>query len=83
MNPRVLAVQVLNFHRLLVTFKNQEQRIFDVSEYLDLPVFQHLRDAPDFYNVRIEHGTVVWANDIDLCPDTIYLKSIPVSNFND
>jgi hypothetical protein len=77
MNPRVTAVEVIDFHRLLVTFKNEEQRIFDVSEYLDLPVFQHLRDAPDFYNVRVEHGTITWANEIDLCPDTIYLESTP------
>ncbi|GDX84764.1 molybdopterin-guanine dinucleotide biosynthesis protein MobA [Methylococcaceae bacterium] len=78
MNPRVAAVEVIDFHRLLVIFKNEEQRVFDVVPYLDLPVFQHLRDTPDFYNVRVEHGTVTWANEIDLCPDTIYLKSVPL-----
>jgi hypothetical protein len=83
MNPRVSAVEVIDFHRLLVTFKNEEQRFFDVTPYLDLPVFQHLRGSPDFYNVRVEHGTIVWANDVDLCPDTIYLESIPMKNSND
>lgn len=48
MNPRVAAVEVIDFHRLLVIFKNEEQRVFDVVPYLDLPVFQHLRDTPDF-----------------------------------
>ena len=82
MNPRVAAVEVIDFHRLLVTFKNEEQRVFNVAPYLDLPVFQHLRNAPDFYNVHVEHGTIVWANEIDLCPDTIYLKSVPFGYFN-
>jgi hypothetical protein len=85
MNPRVAAVEVIDFHRLLVTFKNEEQRVFDVAPYLDLPVFQHLRNAPDFHNVRVEHGTVTWANEIDLCPDTIYLESTPynaIQNIN-
>lgn len=79
MNPRVAAVEVIDFHHLLVTFKNQEQRVFDVSEYLDLPVFKHLRDSPNFYNVHVEHGTIAWANEIDLCPDTIYLGSVPLN----
>jgi hypothetical protein len=77
MNPRVTAVEVIDFHRFLVIFKNEEHSFFDMAPYLDLPVFQHLRDAPDFYNVRAEHGTVTWANEIDLCPDTIYLESTP------
>lgn len=80
MNPRVSAVEVIDFHKLLVTFRNREQRVFDVFPYLDLPVFQHLRNSPDFYNVQVKHGTIVWANEIDLCPDTIYLQSVPFVN---
>jgi len=42
----------------LVIFKNEEHSFFDMAPYLDLPVFQHLRDISNFYNVRVEHGTV-------------------------
>ena len=78
MNPRAVAVEIIGNHQLLVTFNNQEKRIFDVSDYFELPVFRELRNPSIFKSVRIENGTVVWLNDVDLCPDTVYLKSIPV-----
>lgn len=78
MHPQVITVEAINNRQLLVTFSNQERRLFDVSEYLEFPVFQVLRDSPDFYNVRVAHGTVAWLNDIDLCADTVYLKSTPI-----
>ena len=58
MNPRVIAVEALNNHQLIVTFDNQEQRIFDVSDYLDFPVFQVLRNPAYFKSVRVDHGTL-------------------------
>lgn len=78
MNPRVKAVDVLENYKLRITFKNDEVRIFDVEPYFELPVFKMLRDSPNFYNIKVAHGTVVWAGDIDLCPDTIYLESVPM-----
>lgn len=78
MNPRVIAVEVINNHQLLITFNNQEKRLFDVSDYLDFPVFQVLRNPCYFKTVRVEHGTLVWSEDVDFCPDTIYLKSLPI-----
>jgi hypothetical protein len=79
MNPRVIYVEVLNQHQLLVTFTNQEQRIFDVSEYLTLPVFQVLANPAYFKQVEVAHGTVSWSDEVDFCPDTVYLKSKPIS----
>lgn len=78
MNPRAVAVEIISNHQLLVTFNNQEKRIFDVSGYLDFPVFQVLRNPTFFNSVRVEYGTVVWPNDVDFCPDTVYLKSVPI-----
>ena len=78
MSRRVIAVEAVDNRRLLVTFDNQEKRIFDVSAYLALPAFEPLRNSPDFYNVRVAQGTVVWAKDIDLCAETVYLKSVPM-----
>ena len=79
MNPRVIYAEVLNQHQLLVTFSNQEQRIFDVSEYLTLPVFQVLTNPDYFKQVQVAHGTVSWFDEVDFCPDTVYLKSKPIS----
>jgi hypothetical protein len=78
MNPRVKAIEIIELHRLLVTFENHEQRMFDASPLFELPVFKHLENSPDFYNVRVAHGTITWANELDICPDTVYLDSTPV-----
>ncbi|NOS87689.1 MAG: DUF2442 domain-containing protein [Methylococcaceae bacterium] len=80
MNPRAIAVKAINNCQLVVTFNNQEQRLFDVTEYLDFSVFQALRNPVYFKNVHIAHGTLAWSDDNDLCPDTVYLKSTPVKS---
>lgn len=76
MNPRVLAVDVLEQYQLRITFTNHEMRIFDVTPYLDYPAFSRLRNKGYFALAKVVHGTVCWSDDIDLCPDTLYLKSV-------
>lgn len=79
MNPRVVRVKALQGHRLDLEFTNGEQRVFDCSPYLALGVFQQLIDESRFSRVRVEGGTVVWPGDLDICPDTLYLESRPVT----
>lgn len=38
------AVKPLERHRFLITFENDEQRIFDVTPYLDTGIFSALKD---------------------------------------
>jgi hypothetical protein len=78
MNPRVIAVHVLENYRLRITFTNGEMRIFDVTPYLAYPAFNRLRDKGYFTLAKVAHGTVCWSDEIDFCPDTIYLKSNPM-----
>jgi hypothetical protein len=82
MNPRVIAVEVLENYQLRITFANHKVRIFDVKPYLDYPAFSRLRDKGYFTLAKVAHGTVCWPDDIDFCPDTLYLKSVTnVSSF--
>lgn len=76
MNPRAIAVSVLDDYKLRVTFNNQEIRIFDVTPYLNAPAFKKLQNKGYFSLAKVEHGTICWLNEIDFCPDTIYLESI-------
>jgi hypothetical protein len=78
MNPRVTAVTPLKDYKLLLGFTNGEQRIFDMSPYLDKGVFKQLKDIAYFNAVRVSGGSIVWPEEQDLCPDTLYEKSIPV-----
>ncbi len=78
MNPRVKAVEPIIDFRLKLTFNNDEKRVFDVKPYLNFGVFQELKDISNFYSVKPFNGTVMWNNEIDFCPDTLYLESTTI-----
>lgn len=75
MNPRVSQAECQPDHSLVLTFTNGEKRRFDIRPYLDFPVFQPLREVAYFLRGRADHGTVVWPDQVDFCPDTLYLES--------
>ena len=78
MNPDVISVQALQDFKLLVEFETGERRRFDVGPLLEFPVYQRLRKANYFASARVENGTVVWDEQCDLSPDSIYLQGEPV-----
>ena len=75
MNPRVKSVAPRDGYRLEITFTNGEIGIFDCNHLLSFGVFRALRDSAYFRRVRAEHGTVVWPDEQDICPDTLYQDS--------
>ena len=77
MNPRVKQVMPTDDYKLVLEFMNGETRVFDCSELLDFGVFSELKDAGYFKQVRVEYGTVCWPHEQDICPDTLYLESVP------
>jgi hypothetical protein len=78
MNPRVLTVIPNPDHTLTLTFTNGEVRAFDVKPYLGIGIFRELQDERFFDSVRPLLGSIQWRNGQDLCPDTLYLDSVPV-----
>lgn len=79
MNPRVEAVQPNLDYTLTLTFTNGEVRMFDVTPYLQIGIFQELQDKALFATVRPCLGSVQWKNGQDFCPDTLYVESVPVA----
>ena len=75
-----VEVKPLENYCLLITFNNNEKRIFDVSPYLNDNFFAPLRNPVIFKSVKINPLTVEWAGGIDFCPDELYYNSIAVSN---
>ena len=71
MLPRVSSVEPRPDYNLLVTFKNGERKIYDVKPLLNLPMYKNL--AKVFMAARVDYGTVVWPDDLDISPDTVYL----------
>lgn len=75
-NPRVSKITVMEGHRLKLLFDNGEQGIYDCSDLLDFGVFHEFRNKVYFGLARVSDGTVVWPHEQDICPDTLYLKSV-------
>ena len=57
---------------------NGEKKRFDVSPYIGKGIFAPLSDETFFRKVRVFLGSIQWPNGADLCPDTLYLDSMPV-----
>jgi len=80
MNPRVVEVKPNPDFSLTIKFTNGEVRRFDVRPYLEKGVFRELKDVSLFNSVKPSLGSIQWLNGQDLCPDTLYQDSQPVSS---
>ena len=75
MNPRISEVIPTDDYKLNPIFTNGEREFYDCSGLLDFGVFREFRDKNYFKRVTVLHGTTVWPNEQDICPDTLYLDS--------
>ena len=75
---RVKYVKPLDNYKLFLTFTNGNQKVYDMSEQIKKDVFLSLQDTSLFNRAYIEHGTVTWNDDLDMCPDELYYNSVPV-----
>ncbi len=78
MSPDVINVKPDQDYTLHLWFANGEEGVLDMKPYLDKGIFRDLRDEKMFQTVRPFVGTIQWANEADLCPDTVYLDSVKV-----
>ncbi|MCL2513703.1 MAG: DUF2442 domain-containing protein [Oscillospiraceae bacterium] len=72
-----VGVKPLEKYKLLITFDNNEQRIFNVEPYLNDKFFSPLKSLPVFNSVKISPISIEWAGGIDICPDELYYNSVP------
>jgi len=75
MNPRVKSVVAKDDYTLEIEFANGEVGVYDCAPLLDFGVFQELRAKNYFKEAKAAGGTVVWPNEQDICPDTLYEDS--------
>jgi len=74
--PKPVAVEPMDGYALKVTFNNGETRLFDVSPYLVYPAFEALKQADLFIQARVAHHTVIWNDEVDIAPESLYLESV-------
>ncbi|TSA25969.1 MAG: DUF2442 domain-containing protein [Bacteroidetes bacterium] len=60
---------------LHLKFENGEVRQFDMKPYLNIGIFQELKDISLFNTVHISFDTIEWNNEADLDPEFLYRES--------
>jgi hypothetical protein len=78
----ITNVKALPNSKLLLTFKNNESRILDMSPYLNKGIYSELKDVNLFNSVRVCFDSIEWANVADVDPEFVYSESIPVDSHN-
>ncbi len=73
--PKAIDVKVLNKYKLLITFDNNEKRIFDVEPYLKYRAFKNVKNEKTFKTVKIAGLSIEWEDGTDICPDELYNNS--------
>ncbi len=74
----IINVEPQDKFRLLLTFENEEKRVFDMSPYLEIGIFQELKKGSMFKTVKVSFDSIEWANHADLDPELLYKKSQPL-----
>jgi hypothetical protein len=62
-------------HSVLLVFDDGVTKQVNLRRLLNGSIFQPLIDPLEFARVRVDHeaGTIVWPNDADIAPETLYL----------
>jgi hypothetical protein len=74
----VVNVETGPDYTLFLQFENGEKRVFDMAPYMDKKPFVQLKGSPLFAKASVDCGTVVWPGNIDIAPETLYDRSLPV-----
>ena len=59
-------------------FDDGAHRLFDVSPYVEKGVFVQLKDLTKFKQAYVAFDTVCWPGNIDIAPETLYDRSVPI-----
>jgi Protein of unknown function (DUF2442) len=79
---RIRSVEPFEGFVLRLSFDDGTVREIDLEAELWGPVFEPLRDDPEFFRqVRVDEelGTIVWPNGADLDPDVLHGDAPPAS----
>ena len=72
---RPVEVKALPGYELWLRYEDGTQGKVDLSRLVGHGVFTAIKDPVEFAKVRIhKSGAIAWAEDIDLCPDALYLE---------
>lgn len=71
----VIKVIPKDNYLLHLTFEKE----FDCKHLLEWKVYEPLKDIEFFKKAHVKYGTVVWDENIDIAPESLYLESREVN----
>lgn len=70
----VIDVELARDYKLILTFWKERKRIFDFRPLLDDKINEPLKNVDFFMTAKVHHNTVMWNDEIDVCPEYLYEK---------
>nr|VFJ68532.1 MAG: Protein of unknown function (DUF2442) [Candidatus Kentron sp. DK]VFJ70224.1 MAG: Protein of unknown function (DUF2442) [Candidatus Kentron sp. DK] len=60
-------------------FSTGDYRLFDMKPYLNRGVFTKLKDLTQFKRAYVCFDTVCWPDNLDIAPETLFDRSVPLT----
>lgn len=76
---KVISAKANDDFSLDLQFNDGAQKRFDMKPYLAFSVFKELKNPDYFKKIKIAFGTVQWAHEQDISPETLYLEGEELS----
>ena len=62
-------------HTIVLVFADGQKKLYDARSILEKEMYRPLRSIPFFLTGRVEYDTVVWSEEIDIAPESLYEDS--------
>jgi hypothetical protein len=72
----VKKVEPQTDYTLVLTFASGERKVYDAHPLLDKAIYAQLQNLSFFLSAKVECGTVVWNDDVDIAPEHLYEYSM-------
>lgn len=66
-------------YTLILTFADGAKKIYNARPLLDKKIYEQLKSLSFFLKAKVECGTVVWNDDIDIAPEHLYETSTVIA----
>ena len=71
----VKSAQAISDHEVRVVFDSGEEGVLDCAPFFADSFWSRLAEPAFFRLVRVEFGTLVWPDDIDIAPEDVWEKT--------
>jgi len=77
--PKLKSVTPLEDYLLMLTFGENEKRLYNFKPNLGHKFYKSLTDTRLFKAVSVNDGEIEWITGQDFCPHTLYEESEPIA----